>query len=82
MVDRGGAHPMTEADLGRLAVQIAAQLPVDPDEGIKCLQLAIKIVEQYMMARKRPEMPADNVLAFPSSCGPTPGRHFKPTPQF
>lgn len=57
---------MSEVWLRRQAVQIAAQLPENPDEAVAVLELARKLVEGFLMPQPALDRPAA-VVPFPAS---------------
>ena len=65
---------MTDAWLRRLAVQITAQLPDNPDAAVVVLGYAREIVDNFLRPRpvERPQAPAadQRVLVFPGSGSP------------
>ena len=65
---RRGSKKMPEAWLRRQAVQIAAQLPEDPDDAIAVLELTKTLVETFLKAPPQADLALDrSVLAFPAA---------------
>jgi len=59
---------MPEAWLRRQAVQIAAQLPEDPDDAMAVLELTKTLVETFLKAPPQADLALDrSVLAFPAA---------------
>lgn len=48
LATRAERHPEADMELRRLAVQVAAQLPADPDEAIAVLDYARKFVCMFL----------------------------------
>lgn len=65
----GRGSEMSEGWLRRQAVQIAAQLPENPEDAIEVLELAKGLVESFLKQdQAAPALrPAAPVLAFPAS---------------
>ena len=53
-----------DAWLRRHAVMIASQLPEDPNDAERVLELALELVNGFMRPHAGPEMAQDRVLAF------------------